>query len=280
VSLEKSDAKIYESRWLLYVDILGWRELIAAGVDPRLLEIVERIHRVAEGSNENVRQHYIARDGKYEEWAPGIAGKVKVNPLFLQHQFGAFSDHFVFSMPATYGAWFLNSASKLVIDLLHSGVLTRGAAVIGDLYHRDNVIFGPALVEAAEIEAREGIFPRILLSPAVIKELDNWESVRASTLVIEDILGRRVVNPFSLPFTGGTEEMLDSFVDLNYHLREIRTTIEREISALEAANRHAHAEKWRYLWRQIDGPILTAEPRLRPYWDSATHRDPPLDTST
>jgi len=86
-------------------------------------------------------------------------------------------------------------------------------------------------------------------------------------MVIEDILGRRVVNPFSLPFAGG-EKMLDSFVDLNYHLREIRITIEREIVALERADRYGHAEKWRYLWRLIDGPILTAEPRLRPYWDS------------
>ena len=157
----------------MYVDILGWRELICAGVDEKLLEIVELIHLVAEGSNEHVRQHYLARDGKYEEWAPGISGKVQVNPLFLQHQFGAFSDHFVFSMPATYGLWFLNTASKFIIDLLHAGVLTRGAAVLGDLYHRDNVIFGPALVEAAEIETRESIYPRILLSSEVVKVWDK-----------------------------------------------------------------------------------------------------------
>ncbi len=265
--------KVYESRWLLYVDILGWRDLIAAGVDAKLLEIVERIHVVAEGSNENVRQQYLARDGKFEEWIPGVAGSVKINPLFLQHQFGAFSDHFVFSMPATYGPWFLNSASKLVIDLLHAGVLTRGAAVLGDLFHRDNVIFGPALVEAAEIEVREAIYPRILLSPTVIKEWDNTESVRGSTLVIEDMLGRRIVNPFSLPFSGG-ETVLDSFVDLNYHLREIRATIEQEIAALEVAKRLAHAEKWRYMWRVIDGPILTAEPRLRRFWESLAPKEP------
>jgi hypothetical protein len=262
------ETKVCELRWLLYIDILGWRELIAGGIDSELLEIVQRIHLVAEGTNENVRQQYLARDGKHEEWMPGVAGTFSVNPLFLQNQFGAFSDHFVFSMPASYGPWFIGSASKLIIDLLHAGVLTRGAAVLGDLYHRDNVIFGPALVEAADIEAREAIYPRILLSSAVIKEWDNTDSVRDSTLVIKDTLGRRVVNPFSLPFSGG-ETILDSFVDLNYHLAEIRATIEMEIQSLEAANRHPHAEKWRYFWSFIDGPILTAEPRLRRFWDSS-----------
>jgi hypothetical protein len=94
---------------------LGWRELIAASVDAKLVKIVERIHVVAEGANESVWQQYLARHGKIE-----VAGIVNVNPLILQHQFGAFSDHIVFSMPASYGPWFVHSASKLVVELLHA----------------------------------------------------------------------------------------------------------------------------------------------------------------
>lgn len=260
------EENVYEKRWLLYVDILGWREHIAAGVSARLLQILERIHVIAEEHNARTRQEHVARDGQYEDWGDGIRGKVSVNPLYLQYQFGAFSDHFVFSMPHTYGLWFIQSASKLVIDLLHAGFLTRGAAVLGDLFHRDNVIVGPALVEAADMEAREAIYPRILLSPAVIREWGNAKSMRGSTLVIEDMLGRLIVNPFSLPFAGG-EAIMDSFVDLNLHLREIRATIDEQISNLEAENRQKHAEKWRYMRNLIEGPILTAEPRLQPYWD-------------
>ncbi len=177
-------------------------------------------------------------------------------------------------MPDTYGPWFIQSASKLVIDLLHAGFLTRGAAVLGNLYHRDNVIVGPALVEAADMEGREAIYPRILLSPAVIREWDNGKSTRGSTLVIEDMLGRRIVNPFSLPFTGG-EAILDSFVDLNFHLREIHATIDEQISTLEVQNRQKHAEKWRYMRNLIEGPILSAEPTLRPYWNQVAPGDRP-----
>jgi len=266
------EVNVYEKRWLLYVDLLGWREQIASGAGSKLLGILERIHVIAEAHNERARQDYMTREGKYEEWGPGIRGKVSVNRLYLQYQFGAFSDHFVFSMPHSYGPWFIQSASKLVVDLLHAGFLTRGAAVLGDLYHRDNVIVGPALVEAADMEAREAIYPRILLSPTVIQEWDNTESVRGSTLVIEDMLGRRIVNPFSLPFEGG-ESVLDSFVELNYHLRDIRATIDQQILTLQVAKRLAHAEKWRYMRNLIEGPILTTEPRLRPYWDAAVHGD-------
>lgn len=232
------EEKVYKKRWLLYVDILGWREHVAAGASSRLLEILKRIHVIAEEHNERVRQEYIARDDQHEDWGEGIRGTVSVNPLYLQYRFGAFSDHFVFSMPDSYGPWFLQSASKLVIDLLHAGFLTRGAAVLGDLYHRDNMIVGPAVVEAADMEARETIYPRILLSAAVTQAWDDTESMRGSTLVIEDMLGRRIVNPFSLPFVG-SEAVMDSFVDLdlNLHLREIRAAIDMQISTLEAANR-------------------------------------------
>lgn len=63
------------------------------------------------------------------------------------------------------------------------------------------------------MEAREAIYPHILLLPSMTREWDNAKSMRESTLVIEDMPGRHIVIPVSLPFTGG-ETIMDFFVNL------------------------------------------------------------------
>ncbi len=47
--------------------------------------------------------------------------------------------------------------------------------MLGPLHHKDNVIFGPALLESVEMEERRSIYPRILISDAALAELDEWE---------------------------------------------------------------------------------------------------------
>src|SRR5688572_20297410 len=82
---------IYETRLVAFVDILGWSD--ACGVEsPRLSEACEIIHQVAEGSSHR------RKEGLSREF-PGM----KVNPMFLAVEFGAFSDCFVLSKPASFG---------------------------------------------------------------------------------------------------------------------------------------------------------------------------------
>ncbi len=256
----------YENRYLLYVDILGWSDAIDGNAGAELLAVLEQIHVYGAEHNERFRQELLARDGRIEEWIPGRPARVQVNPLALQVQFAAFSDHFVWSMPQSYGPAFLTQASKLIRDLLVAGYLTRGAAVVGKLYHRDNVIFGPALIEAFNAETREAYYPRILLTQSALDDLALYEHHQDDTSVVTDSTGRAVVNPYSMLFAGGTEQSIKSFVDMNYHLDKVRATIESNIGALEVNGRLAHAEKWRYMLNFIGSTVLQAEPRLRPFW--------------
>lgn len=104
--------------------------------------------------------------------------------MALEVQFGAFSDHFVFSMPASFGGRIFSAASKLIISLLRAGYLIRGAVVLGLLYHSDNVIFGPALLTAVEMEERESFYPRILVSDSAVASL--CRTTKRPTLQIAD----------------------------------------------------------------------------------------------
>ena len=159
---------MYEQRFLLYVDILGWSTANKeSGENPRLLEAVDRIHLHAEGYSERHKQDI-------RDEAARSKGKLQLFPAFFEVQFGAFSDHFVYSMPVGFGRRIVTTASKLIVDLLRMGWLTRGAIVLGPLHHKDNVIFGPALLEAVEMEARHSIYPRVLISNTALAEIDEW----------------------------------------------------------------------------------------------------------
>jgi hypothetical protein len=256
------NALMYEQRFLLYVDILGWTTAVKeGGGNPRLLKAVERIHIHAEEHNERHRQDIRDRAAKEGH---------QLFPMFFEVQFGAFSDHFVYSMPVEFGPRIVTTASKLVVDLLRMGWLTRGAIVLGPLYHRDNVIFGPALLEAVDIEAHHSIYPRILISDAALKEFDEWESDPRYKDMIKDQFGRVVVNPFALPFEVTDESMrkamMDSFVNMNFGFHEIKPLLAAEVEKHTKADRGPQAEKWAYLQRFITERVFSDDPILAEYW--------------
>ena len=266
------ETTIYDRRFLLYLDILGWSEQLTSGGPRMLLDVIKRVHQDTEEHNEQFRRELVRRAGERIELEPGKFGtRGSPNPIFLGVQCGAFSDNFALSMPWDFGSRILTAGLKLIVDLLHLGFLARGAIVVGDLYHRDNVILGPALLEAHRIESREAFYPRVIVSQEVLAELGELNEDREPDgLIVNDGCGRHVLNPFyfgiSAQDPARTSALVASFESLNRHLTGVKTIVETNIRHLEAAGRFAHAEKWHYMKRFIEGPVLDADPRFRPYW--------------
>lgn len=50
------------------------------------------------------------------------------------------------------------------------GYLIRGAITVGDLYIDEDIIFGPALLEAYEAESKLATFPRVILCENAVNE--------------------------------------------------------------------------------------------------------------
>jgi hypothetical protein len=257
---------VYQQRLLLYCDILGWSAEIATGDTSKLAAAVEFIHSRAKDYNEQERQRLLTLDGEIIQTQIGRVGPVQINRAALEIQYGAFSDHFVFSIPESFGSRIFSIASKLVIELLRIGFLVRGAIVLGPLHHRDNVIFGPALREAVNIEENEAFYPRILISDNVVVHCSKLPNDPRDKSMVLDQAGRRVVNPFAMPFDG-PDEVIESFVSLNFFLPEIKSMVEQQIDGLEKANRHRQTEKWRFLHHFIAGPVMDAAAKLRRFWE-------------
>jgi hypothetical protein len=55
----------------------------------------------------------------------------------------------------------------LQISLIQRGISVRGAISSGKLFHNEAIVFGPALVEAVELE-KLAMYPRVILSREIL----------------------------------------------------------------------------------------------------------------
>jgi hypothetical protein len=133
----------YERRIVAFCDVLGWRSQIAkAGNDPRKIGALRRQILLVQR----------------------VIGGVKHT---ADLRFSSFSDNIVLSGPISEETLL---AFKIVLCDYQAysafyGFLTRGAITAGDICHDDQVVFGPALNRAYELESTKANYPRIIFDP-------------------------------------------------------------------------------------------------------------------
>ncbi|MDN0075626.1 hypothetical protein QU481_12055 [Crenobacter sp. SG2303] len=79
----------------------------------------------------------------------------------------AFSDNIAVSVRLEQGndlLELLHFSCYLTWKLLAKGVLSRGGIALGELYHKGSIIYGPALLEAYQLESQVAIYPRIVVA--------------------------------------------------------------------------------------------------------------------
>jgi hypothetical protein len=163
----------YERRVVALLDILGWREKVAdAGADEAKVVSLHRIVRI------------LAEVKKAIE---------TVDETDMRQT--TFSDHVVISAPISdvVGAQLFRIAVKQM-SVAGFGFLLRGAVTIGDIIHDDQIVFGPALIRAYDLERTVAVYPRIVLDQVVLDELKQPSPI----IVCED--GISFLDPFTVDF--------------------------------------------------------------------------------
>lgn len=137
----------YENRIVAFIDILGFSEMIRNSEENE--DVFITVHKALEeirNINRNLQS--------------------ETREKSLGRQEALFSDNIVISYSTNspeaefeliYDAMFLQ------LCLLYEGVLVRGGITTGKLFHNSNMIFGPALVRAYELESKHAIYPRVLV---------------------------------------------------------------------------------------------------------------------
>lgn len=66
------------------------------------------------------------------------------------------------------------------------GLLIRGGLTVGELYHDENIVYGPAMIRAYEMENKMAIYPRIIVDmKAFAQYCSNYidDSVKTSKIL-------------------------------------------------------------------------------------------------
>jgi len=145
----------YENRYVAFIDILGFKDLIASSLKSSDVfgKIVNSLRQIAKFTLEKP----LSGDG---------------SDLKAQN----FSDCIVVSANlSANGLWhLLLSIDDLFWSLSEFGVLLRGGTSKGFLYHDEDIVFGPALVHAYHLEQNVAVYPRIVVSRQVYEDAEMY----------------------------------------------------------------------------------------------------------
>jgi hypothetical protein len=257
---------VYEERLCLFLDILGFKNIVNESAKDKTSkpDSFQRPFDVA-----RIHSALSAIDRAIKPSADGHDIALKSSKQVTQ-----FSDSIVVSYKLDErSAVFemLYDMHFLQIELAQRGILVRGAITSGLLFHDQQIVFGPALVEAAELE-KLAMYPRVILSQEIIDlgkkrngthHSSNDEEKSIRSLLKQDFDGMFYIDYFCLSpgdFDDGWDDLYEYLVTLREMiLRLSRLTKDPSIKLKHSWMRHkfndvAHAlEKNRYLTLNKDG---------------------------
>lgn len=246
----------YEDRYCLFLDILGFKDVVERSVIPKSAATPGTKHHPAGGIYFSLKQ--IAQSVKYNATVLGTGGKQKPSSRVVTQ----FSDSVVVSylVSETGGlADMLYDVLHLQLVLIERGLLIRGAITKGSLHHDHDFVFGPALNEAAELE-KVAMYPRVIvdrdllsaagISTSQIAKSGDSASRTAASLVAQDLDGLFYVDYFAVH----PEDFAEDWSDLCEYLIGLREVVKGLSGKRQPSLRMKHS--WlRQKFNQVAEPL-------------------------
>jgi hypothetical protein len=246
----------YECRVVAFYDILGWRrEIENAGTDPKKVGDLRRL----------ILQH----------------SRMLRLPVESPVNVSTFSDNIVISSvpDKEITPYFLREMATIQLMTASMGFLLRGGIVVGDIIHDEEVVFGPALNRAYELESKVAIYPRIVVDEPVLKigEIAGFDFVEDHIHFLDPFTGdffehwfarseeREGPNPAFLeagiPSVGGSLKHVPGYVALRGILESLKKRIRSPLEDKEWAK-----VAWLYdrIAQRLGVPPAASYPRVRP----------------
>lgn len=228
----------YSERHIVYLDILGFKELVRNSKIPdKIREILDTLHSFGGSKGEIVSK----LEKKYK------------NTL----EIAFFSDSLVLSCEQLYASYMLEDVVDLQLDLMKNGVFIRGCVSKGNLYHKGNYIYGPALIDAYEGESQMAKYPRVILD-------QSYDY--GGTMFCKDYDGISFLDPFRRL----QEKAQDEGLPLDKTIREIISYVEKNI---DDNDRLGIKSKYIWLMQLINEIFYVENGEYKYFWPSYSTYD-------
>jgi hypothetical protein len=237
----------YQNRVCLFLDILGFSEHVKQTTDKEGNEITKKVLEIG-----NLLQLLPIKMRSFGDSS-------------TDRQITQFSDSIVVSFQLTDKNAFirlLDDIMKIVVNFVLKGYLVRGGITYGKLLHQNNIVFGPAMIAAYELESKIAIYPRIIFDKELVvelirngdiglKELFNDE-IESSNFWKEDFDGKYYLN-----YLKGSKIYLDESDYYNSFLPTLRDFI---TTALRNRSNQSVRAKYGWLRTKFNEQLNSLEP--------------------
>ncbi|QEK50688.1 hypothetical protein FYC62_02665 [Pedobacter aquae] len=173
--LDSSNEEIfYEERIIAFIDILAFRDFINDTIDKSGEVNKEKLVNIV-NALKLIKKEFDKIDKSGEA------------PYSLITTF--FSDSIVLSLRKDYSIGLLKVFETLKIiqiKLIEYGILLRGGIVFGKLIHQPDVILGPAMNEAYDLESKSALYPRITIDPDIMEMMAKENELSDSVYTVKD----------------------------------------------------------------------------------------------
>lgn len=144
----------YSERICCFLDVLGFREHIKGTLNEDGTDNERRIRAIGDALD-------AVREVVQVERRVAAAGKRTTQ----------FSDSLVISFPVNKESGVFYALLEIMwvqMNLVKRGILCRGGIARGKLIHTNQLIFGPAMIDAHALESKAANYPRVILEQSII----------------------------------------------------------------------------------------------------------------
>ncbi|MGE8052875.1 hypothetical protein ACQKOD_02725 [Bacillus mycoides] len=212
----------YERKILVFFDVLGFKELVLnkfIDEPDKIEEILTTMHLLSTGPYSS----------KLIVFSDSVINILDPKPHFEEYKQN-FSD---------YLNVILSNIASIQMNMMNLyGILIRGSIVLGNIMYNEkkSLLFGPALIQAYELESKHSIYPRFIIESEIInliKDDLNWLDIS------RDVDGHYYIDPFKWMVKLEAEKgKLDAF----------KQKIENEIKTISKKNNPNLAVLSKYHW--------------------------------
>ncbi|MBO6130518.1 MAG: hypothetical protein J6P28_01000 [Treponema sp.] len=176
----------YEESIVVFLDILGFKNKVIESLtsSKAIKQIAELLEYIEAFNTTNGVNEFISTKNIID--LPNLElTESDIKQITNQIQILQFSDSLVITLPYT-ACDFIKKISLITYNLAYligklamSNFFIRGGIAIGKIYHKGNIIFGPALLKAYELESKYAVYPRVILSEELDAKLQKFGAINS-----------------------------------------------------------------------------------------------------
>lgn len=236
----------YEDRIVLYIDILGFKELLNETTDKDGNDVETAIDKIV-NAYDSIRDVWDL-DKKNNDFV------IDEESYKRSKKISIFSDCIVISFLAKERSEIFHTLLEvkwMIIRLIYKGILCRGAISYGKLIHNDRFIFGPALVEAYILESKAANYPRVILDRNIIdlagRAQKTGHSPEEEMEYVESLLEKDLDGMYYIDyFVKAQEELDDPDYDFPIYIQKLGDKIRNGMNISKHPNKADIRVK--YIW--------------------------------